>query len=256
MAMSGDSSRGKLRRRREPGRAKSRTGSQPRVVKSRSRNRILAAARELFVSSGYQETSMAQIAREAGVARATIYNNFPDKVALLAALVQDYLRGYIEIAQRLQASIPANQTTFEHLESMIREGISWRLAHADLFPLIDLAKHVPGSSWHETNAESDKVWLDWMMVMHRGNAEAGLLRDGLDLDFSVKALFSMVETTLITFDNASSAHLVDRVAHEFALLQWHALYDANPSAAPLMHHILDGGAADGRRARARRARSR
>jgi AcrR family transcriptional regulator len=228
-----------LERRSEPASAAGHVNRQPQVMKSRSRGRILAAARELFAVSGYQETSMAEVAQKAKVARATIYNNFPDKVSLLAALVEDYLNGYIDIARTLQADFPPAQTTFEHLETMIREGIVWRLQHADLFPVIDLAKHVPGSRWRETNAQSDKVWLDWMMEIHRGNARAGLLRDSLDLDFSIKAMFSMVETTLVTFDTPSGEDLVNEVAHQFALLQWHALYTGSPAEAPLMHQIIE-----------------
>ncbi len=48
--------------------------------------RVLAAALTLFGRHGFQRTSMADIAREAGIARATLYLRVPDKPALFAAL--------------------------------------------------------------------------------------------------------------------------------------------------------------------------
>ncbi len=48
--------------------------------------RILTAALTLFGRNGFQRTSMAEIAREAEIARATLYLRFSDKDALFEAL--------------------------------------------------------------------------------------------------------------------------------------------------------------------------
>ncbi len=57
--------------------------------------RILAAASTLFGRNGFQRTSMSDIAREAGIARATLYLRFSEKRAvfdaLAAALVDEAL---------------------------------------------------------------------------------------------------------------------------------------------------------------------
>jgi TetR/AcrR family transcriptional regulator, mexJK operon transcriptional repressor len=50
-------------------------------------DRILAAARTLFLKLGYGETSMDAIARHAAVSKATLYSHFAGKDALFAALV-------------------------------------------------------------------------------------------------------------------------------------------------------------------------
>jgi AcrR family transcriptional regulator len=58
--------------------------------------RILVAASTLFGRNGFQRTSMADIAREAGIARATLYLRFSEKravfEALAAALVDEALK--------------------------------------------------------------------------------------------------------------------------------------------------------------------
>jgi TetR/AcrR family transcriptional regulator, mexJK operon transcriptional repressor len=50
-------------------------------------DRILAAARTLFLQRGYGDTSMDAIARHAAVSKATLYSHFESKAALFAALI-------------------------------------------------------------------------------------------------------------------------------------------------------------------------
>jgi AcrR family transcriptional regulator len=50
-------------------------------------DRIIAAARTLFLGNGYGETSMDAIARHAAVSKATLYSHFDSKAALFAALM-------------------------------------------------------------------------------------------------------------------------------------------------------------------------
>ncbi|MCX4244029.1 TetR/AcrR family transcriptional regulator [Paraliomyxa miuraensis] len=55
-----------------------------------NRARVIAAAREVFASSGI-DAPLDAIARRAGVGRATLYRNFPDRSALVAAIFEDNL---------------------------------------------------------------------------------------------------------------------------------------------------------------------
>ena len=52
-----------------------------------TRERICAAAEELFVRDGYARTSIRAVARAAAVAEATVYLAFPNKGALLDAVI-------------------------------------------------------------------------------------------------------------------------------------------------------------------------
>jgi AcrR family transcriptional regulator len=58
-----------------------------------TRRRIVAAATTLFVRDGYLQTTMAGIAREAGVAVQTLYLSFGSKVAVLAAALDVAIAG-------------------------------------------------------------------------------------------------------------------------------------------------------------------
>ncbi len=61
-----------------------------------TRVRIVAAATDLFVRDGFVTTTMASIAREAGVAVQTLYLSFGNKTAILQAAFDEALRGTIE----------------------------------------------------------------------------------------------------------------------------------------------------------------
>lgn len=53
---------------------------------------MLDAARQLFLHQGYDLTSMDQVARAAGVSKATVYAHFISKEQLLSALVQSEMK--------------------------------------------------------------------------------------------------------------------------------------------------------------------
>ncbi|MEV7729043.1 TetR/AcrR family transcriptional regulator [Streptomyces sp. NPDC087917] len=59
---------------------------KPRADAVRNRERILAAAREMFVECG-AEAPLDEIARRAGVGNATLYRHFPDRAALVHHVV-------------------------------------------------------------------------------------------------------------------------------------------------------------------------
>ncbi|MEU6841673.1 TetR/AcrR family transcriptional regulator [Streptomyces sp. NPDC046716] len=56
-------------------------------VAEEKRAAILQAASRLFLDSGYDRTSLAKIADEAGVSKATLFKQFPTKAALFDAIV-------------------------------------------------------------------------------------------------------------------------------------------------------------------------
>ena len=81
------------------------------IVSDHTVRRLLEAALTLFSRHGFKRASMADIAREAGVARATLYLRFPDKravfEALAASVVDDALAG-AEAAWRDDAPLADN----------------------------------------------------------------------------------------------------------------------------------------------------
>lgn len=61
----------------------------------RTRQALLQAAIERFARDGYRSTSVAEIARDAGVSSAAVYAYFPNKEALFVAAVDEDTAGII-----------------------------------------------------------------------------------------------------------------------------------------------------------------
>jgi AcrR family transcriptional regulator len=68
-----------------------------------SRTRILEAAHALFKEHGPGEVTMAEVAAEAGVSRATVFNHFGSKHALVEGVTESVFVGYEAILQKALA---------------------------------------------------------------------------------------------------------------------------------------------------------
>lgn len=63
---------------------------KPQARGRATRARVLRAAEELFTRRGYDGTSVGDVASRAGIGVGTVYHHFPDKRAMLLALVDDW----------------------------------------------------------------------------------------------------------------------------------------------------------------------
>jgi AcrR family transcriptional regulator len=193
---------------------------------------ILEAARALFVEKGFRETSMGAIARRAEVVRATVYNNFRDKDAILATIVQRYQQGYAAIPERLRGKLEAGDSSFDLIEATIREAFEWRMANAKIRPLLDLAKALPdNAAWNEANRAADEAMHRWLRSIFRRDAKRGTLRKGLNIQFASVALYGMIDSALSSSDVNASRATVRTTVRQLALLLWHAAYHVEPDRA-------------------------
>jgi AcrR family transcriptional regulator len=82
-----------------------------------TRTRIAEAALGLFVSQGYAETTIDQIAEAAGVSRRTVFHHFPAK----ESMVLDHFAGRREMALRRLQGRPASEPPLVSLHAVLRE---------------------------------------------------------------------------------------------------------------------------------------
>lgn len=62
--------------------------TSPEVRKGRKYDQVLEGARDVFMADGYEGASVDDIARAAGVSKATMYKYFPDKRILFSEVAQ------------------------------------------------------------------------------------------------------------------------------------------------------------------------
>lgn len=68
------------------------------------RDRLLATARRLFTRHGASNVGINDVTAAAGVARMTLYNNFPSKDALTAAVYEEMARGALQALRDIETS--------------------------------------------------------------------------------------------------------------------------------------------------------
>jgi AcrR family transcriptional regulator len=82
--------------------AETRRPPRPRADALRNRERIVSAAREMFVEFG-PEVPLDEIARRAGIGNATLYRHFPDRAVLIREVVLSVLSRTTEQADAAAA---------------------------------------------------------------------------------------------------------------------------------------------------------
>lgn len=86
-----------------------------RVDALRNRERIVAAARDLFTEVGSQ-APIDEVARRAGIGNATVYRHFPDRDALVLAVVRSVLK---RTGDRAEAALAQGHDPFDALTRFV-----------------------------------------------------------------------------------------------------------------------------------------
>jgi TetR/AcrR family transcriptional repressor of mexJK operon len=95
------------------------------------RQTILSAGRELFLSNGYQGTSVDQIAASAEVSKQTVYKHFGDKQELLLAIVNSALETTVtpflgriaELAESTDLQTDLTDLARDNLQAVLQEPV-------------------------------------------------------------------------------------------------------------------------------------
>jgi AcrR family transcriptional regulator len=97
--------------------------------KAMTRAKVLAAARHLFASQGFEQTTIRDIAAEADIALGGFYNYFPTKEDVLAALLEEALTEQLRLLtlRQAQAGDVAERVSIahRHLIAAAREDPDW-----------------------------------------------------------------------------------------------------------------------------------
>jgi AcrR family transcriptional regulator len=122
-----------------------------RAAAAATRERICAAAEDLFDRHGYARTSIRAVAKAAAVAEATVYLTFPNKAALLDAVIVRAVRDNPSESLAAIAAAPpeqilprltsSNAVLMGRAGRLIALGESASLMDAELRPLRERAHH-------------------------------------------------------------------------------------------------------------------
>jgi AcrR family transcriptional regulator len=116
--------------------AASETSPQQKATRPVTRDRILDVAEALFAARGFSGTSMRDIAADADLTAASLYNHFAGKEALYGAVLQRGIRPLVELMQKLDAGaeheIAADAVVRAVMDHLARRPHLPRLIHHEV----------------------------------------------------------------------------------------------------------------------------
>jgi len=130
----------------------------PRPLVPDRRGRILTAARDLTLESGWPNTTIAQIAERAGIGKGAVYREFEDKTAILAAVLNRSMRDLT--AQVHQRVIDAAELV--DLPAVYRFGVEALLSDPLMRALYLGDDAVLGQHVHGVTDQRYPTRLDWL----------------------------------------------------------------------------------------------
>lgn len=161
------------------------------------RERILAAARELFSTRGFDSVTVAEVAELAGVARATVFNTFESKHALVEAITEEvfaYFRGMLEavLADEVTPTPALVRALFAHMGEGIEATYDfYRGVYRELVK-IQLGLDEGGAAEAMRTAALERL----EQLMARGQARGELRRDASAADLA-HAFDSLATGTIV-----------------------------------------------------------
>ncbi|MEY8757399.1 TetR/AcrR family transcriptional regulator [Peribacillus frigoritolerans] len=96
-----------------------RTPEENDRIRQASKEKIRAAAMELFIKQGYYATSISDIAKQAGISKGLLYNYYKGKEELLSEMVEARIKEVVEV---MEEAFTLN-TPREQLEHIINGAI-------------------------------------------------------------------------------------------------------------------------------------
>jgi AcrR family transcriptional regulator len=163
-----------------------------------TRRRIREAARQLFEESGFAATTIAEIARRAGVSPATVYASFESKAGIVGSLLQD-----LEEAAGMDWRIPdmlAEDDPHQCLALFVAGNRAvFELGHVVLRAAYD-AMGIPEVRALAVAGDANRrTAIDTLVGRWH---ETGAIRDDLDLNTAVETmwLLTSVEQYLLATD--------------------------------------------------------
>ncbi len=153
------------------------------------RQAIMDAARALFTTKGYESTTIADVARMAGVAVGTVYIYFKNKTGLLYAVKGEWDNEFLRFMAR-----PEIQTIPYHLRArpLIEAAFAICEQHTDMVQLMGMQPEMLGDWYTRDGSQIQQA----LQAMFDEATESGLFRP-TDTKAAAVIAYGMVNQALI-----------------------------------------------------------
>lgn len=175
--------------------------------------RILEVARKLFIQKGIEQVTLANIAEEAKLTRATLYNYFSSKEDIAKELFITITKGWNDLNAKDVWIFEG--TGYEQLEKFITTFFNYLFENPEEANLVAEVNYLYAKRWSVeqfteallTNLQYDRDQV--LKSIHKG-IEDGSLRSDIAAEMQLAAFFNFLRATIDRF-----GQMGDKVQQEF-----------------------------------------
>ena len=146
--------------------------------KQNKKRAILNSAISLFNENGYEETSIAQIARKAGVGKGTVYSYFDNKKSIIKGFCEYELE---KVHHQLIAQSNRDTSVLEQMLIIYMTEFQHITQNREFGRLYMRAALFPNESELKTTTDLDEKYFDLLFPILEKGQERGELRKDLEL---------------------------------------------------------------------------
>ncbi|GHT24599.1 TetR family transcriptional regulator [Bacteroidia bacterium] len=167
------------------------------------KERILEAAKELLQQVGVKNTTMDDIARQAGMSKRTIYENFKDKEEILVACIESHVAENKRLAKGI---FEKSDNVLEAILVLFKQGSELAQAHK-FFLLEEIKRYYPAVHKNIVLCHSEEKIKGMTDFIKKGMNE-GVFRKDMN-----------PEIVAVIFHRQEEGSLNDRNLEKFSLLE-------------------------------------
>jgi TetR/AcrR family fatty acid metabolism transcriptional regulator len=168
-----------------------------RIEKNHKYNQILEAAIKVFARQGFHQSTVAQIAKEAGVADGTIYLYFKNKDDIL---VQFFNYKTKQVFDSFRAEVARTESSLDKLRYLIRRHLEEFQRNREMAVVYQVETHQNSRLAEPQIREMSKMYRDIISeIVEKGQQEGAIRKDlyvGLVKRFIIGAVDEVINTWL------------------------------------------------------------
>ena len=155
----------------------------------RKRLPIFDAAVAVFSEKGFARATMEEVARRAGIAKGTLYNNYRSKKELFLSLIEE---GIERLESAVRREVARREDISGKLEALIGAQLSFFEEYRDYCKLLLSEVWGLGTRWEEQVERLRSGYIRIIRdLIEKGQAE-GVIRKNLEVDAAAAAVFGAV----------------------------------------------------------------
>jgi len=156
------------------------------------RRRIIANARRRFLAHGFRIITMDDLAADLGMSKKTLYAHFPNKVALLGAVLRDKLHDIdVDLGRIASGDVSSFPALLQELSACLRQHLE------EIQPsfLWDIQREEPDMFMLVQTRRLEMVHRYFGKVLREGR-RAGLIGKGIPTNLIIEILLAAIEAIL------------------------------------------------------------